>query len=186
MPPQRTLPQALTRALTFKRQVRPTWVTKLQPSQRRRSSLEGVQPFMALESIPAHTAFLSGAAGVAYNEAAFRHFLGIERRRVERSERSLLLVLVSLRTSPGRIDTLPSDAAAALFAALGSTVREVDFVGWYREGRVAAAVMAQTTASPIDSRARVADRVAATLRDTALADLPLRVRVATLRGGRTA
>ena len=44
---------------------------------------------------------------------------------------------------PGRRAKLTDATAAALFRGLGASVREVDFVGWYREGQVAAAVLAQ-------------------------------------------
>ena len=85
---------------------------------------------MALESIPAYTGFRGGPVGQAYNEAAFRYFLDADRRRVERSGRSIILVLASIRQSPGRAARLPDATAAAFFAGLAAGVREVDFVGW--------------------------------------------------------
>ena len=68
---------------------------------------------MALESIPAYTGFRGGPVGQAYNEAAFRYFLDADRRRVERSGRSIILVLASIRQSPGRAARLPDATAAA-------------------------------------------------------------------------
>src|SRR5947207_13425561 len=98
---------------------------------------------MALKSIPAYSRFPGGQVGQAYNEAAFQHFLAVDRWRAERSTRSLLLVLVTMRTSPGGLVKLAEATATALFCGLGACVREVDFVGWYREGYVAAAVLSQ-------------------------------------------
>ena len=133
---------------------------------------------MMPESLPSYSGFSSGAAGQAYNQTAFRHFLAIERRRAERSGRPLLLVLVGFRGS--RADGLTATIATAIFRGLGETVREVDFVGWFREGLVAGAVLTQgggTAAEP--TREMVTERVMRALR----AHLPasqthnLRVRV---------
>ncbi len=135
-----------------------------------------------LELNPAYTSFDGRVAGLAYNEAAFSHFLRIERRRAERSSRSIVLVLVSLRSGPGRSAMLNADSAAALFSALGAAVREVDFVGWYREGRVAAAVLTQHMAPPEGVCERVAGRVTRALDGQWLgSEMPLRVRVICLR-----
>ena len=78
-----------------------------------------------------------------YNEAAFRHFLTVDRRRAQRSQRYLYLVLVSLRAGAGRSTALTNVAAATLFRGLSASVREVDFLGWFVEGRMAAAVLTQ-------------------------------------------
>jgi len=139
---------------------------------------------MALEPIPVYTGFRSGVAGLAYNEAAFGLFLSVERRRAEQSSRPVVLVLVSAQCTAGRRATIEPAAAGALFTRLGTAVREVDFVGWYREGRVAAAVLTQQTAPPDDVCERVADRVKRALSSGQLhADMPpLRVRVMCLRG----
>src|SRR5918993_1483831 len=78
---------------------------------------------MIPESLPSYSGFACGAAGQAYNQIAFRHFLSIERRRAERSGRPLLLILVALRrnqTDPA----LTTAMAAGIFRGLGETVRE--------------------------------------------------------------
>jgi hypothetical protein len=79
--------------------------------------------------------------GQACNEEAFRHFLAIERKRSRRSGRPFLLLLVGLkkrRRAAGRIDPT---AAASLFACLWQSLRESDVVGWFREGRMAGALL---------------------------------------------
>ena len=128
--------------------------------------------------MPAYSAFRSGPAGRAFNEAAFRYFLNVDRQRAARSMRSLVLVLVTVRQFPGQHTRLNDDAAAALFAGLGACVRDVDFVGWYREGYVAGAVMPQPGNAPGDVLNRVRERVTDALRlQFPAAPEALRVRV---------
>lgn len=139
---------------------------------------------MALESIPAPSGFRVGSAGHAYNEAAFRYFLDADRKRVERSERSIILLLVSIRREPGRSAPLKDATASALFAGLSSSVREVDFVGWYRQGRVAGAVMPQTPGVPRELREVSAKRILTSLEKFLPAEAArhLHVRVVQLDG----
>jgi len=107
---------------------------------------------------------LNGRAGDVYNEEAFRHFLAVERSRAERSERSFLLLLVSLRKCPDHGVAVPRALSSALFAGLSLCVREVDFIGWYRDERVAGAVLAQGLDVPgSDAPARIVERVTAIL-----------------------
>lgn len=139
---------------------------------------------MSLQSVPGHAGFDSGEAGQAYNEAGFRHFLAIEQRRSERSATSVMLALVSLRDTPGRADKLPGQLAAQLFEGLGSCVREVDFVGWYREGKVASAAMVQHGLPPAEVRLRMHKRVTRAIhkRLDASDAARLRVRIVHLTG----
>jgi hypothetical protein len=139
---------------------------------------------MALESIPGYSGFRGGQVGQAYNEAAFRHFLALDRMRGERSTRSPLLVLVTVRPSSAPREKLADATAAVLFSGLGACFREVDFVGWYREGHVAAAVLAQGVNTSAEMRHRVAARVLDVLAKRLSADQArnLRVRVIRLRG----
>src|SRR5437016_2060965 len=84
---------------------------------------------------------LEDRLGHAYNEQAFRYLLAIEQKRSERSGCPFLLLLVDLKEESGigvRIDPM---VATKLFSALGLCLRETDVVGWYREERVAGAVL---------------------------------------------
>ena len=120
---------------------------------------------MMLESRPGYSGFSSGPGGQAYNEPAFRHFLGIERRRAERTMGSVLLTLVTVRNGDGRRAKLAEGTAAAIFRGLGESVREIDFVGWFREGTVAGAVLAQGSETEADkARQLMADRVTRAVR----------------------
>lgn len=116
---------------------------------------------------------------VVHDEATFRHLLGIERRRADLTGRGLLLVLVSKRgAAPGRTLRLTPRDGDSIFAALGVSVREVDFVGWFRDGHVASAVLIQRGRPQTGAIvARITDTVKSELR---VADGHLRVRVVTL------
>lgn len=127
---------------------------------------------------------LDGHAGAIYTEEAFQHFLDIERTRARRSDRSFLLLLVRLRRCPTKGDRIPRAASSALLSALTVCVREVDFIGWYREGRVAAALLAQGLDGP-DGEApnRIATRVTRILSERLPRNIGERLRVRVLRVG---
>jgi hypothetical protein len=139
---------------------------------------------MTIDSIPAHSGFSSASFGQAYNEAAFKYFLEVDRRRVRRSDRSILLVLVSVQEHAGRSVQMTDELAAQVFNGLAASVREVDFVGWHKHGRVVGAVLPQAVSATRDLRNLIANRVLMSLKKT----LPrstgasLRVRVVVLGG----
>jgi hypothetical protein len=139
---------------------------------------------MTIESIPAHSGLRGASFGQAYNEAAFKYFLNVDRRRVRRTERSILLVVVSIQEHAGRSVQLTDEMAAQLFGGLVASVREVDFVGWHRHGRVIGAVLPQAVSASRELRDLIANRVLMSLKKA----LPrqtaanLRVRVVVLGG----
>jgi hypothetical protein len=140
---------------------------------------------VALDSIPVLSGFRKRQVCQVYNEAAFRHFLAVDRLRAQRSKRFLYLVLVEIRHSLGRREKLSDATAAALFCGLVASVREVDFVGWYLEGQVAAAVLAQgLKASDGGVAPLIADRVLAATKKrlSPVQSSHLRVRVVRLGG----
>lgn len=118
---------------------------------------------MTFEQVPDYSGFQGGSIGKAYNEAAFRYFLDVDRARAERSKRSIILVLVSMRPDAGRSAALNDTSAALLFGGLAASVREVDFLGWYRQGRVIGAVLPQA-ATPGPDRQLIAHRIVTSLR----------------------
>lgn len=127
--------------------------------------------------------------GQAYNEAAFRHFLALERKRAERSARSFLLVLVAVLGEQGKTMGIPPRVAARLFSGLENCVREVDFVGWYREATVMGAVLTQGPgmAHP-ETSSRVVERMTTGLRKCIPVSMAerLQVRALQLKRGRSA
>ena len=94
---------------------------------------------------------IESRSGQAYNEPAFGYFLEIERKRSERSNRPFLLLLVDVKKEPGEPEknlSLDPALATKLFSGLWACLRETDFVGWYRDGRVAGAVLTQPADMP--------------------------------------
>ena len=127
---------------------------------------------------------LQGRAGDAYTEQTFRHFLNVERVRAVRSGRTFFLLLVSLRRCPKRGIRFGPGQAASLLRGLGLCVREIDFVGWYRDGRVAAAVLAQGIEEPGPGASqRIVHRVSRVLNDNLPASVAGRLRVRVVRLG---
>jgi hypothetical protein len=79
---------------------------------------------------------------------------------------------------------MPPAVAARIFSELWLCLREVDMVGWYREGRVAGAVLAHGDDPPSpDVATRIGDRITDTLRQRVPAAVAkrLQVRVMQLR-----
>ena len=148
----------------------------------------GTTPMTAasmLESLLAYSPFQRSGLGQAYDEETFRHFLMLERQRARQSGRSFLLVLVKLTPRAGQPAEIPAAATAALFSALGDCVREVDFVGWHREGRVIGAVLTQGTEPSADALPTITSRVKAVVARRLPRRITdrLHVRVMQLRGG---
>ena len=117
---------------------------------------------MAFESLLSHSYSRSRAVtfGAAYDEPTFRHLFGLERRRAADAGRPLLLVLVSLKRAPETTVRMSSSVAARVFDGLARAVREVDFIGWYRQGRVAGAVLVQGEGgSGAAARQRAGERI---------------------------
>jgi hypothetical protein len=120
----------------------------------------------------------------AYNEEAFRHFLSVERRRAERSGRSLLLLLVEIDANHVGDARMQSTVARRVLTTLQGCVREVDFIGWYRAGRVIGAVLTQGPDVPTSETSRqIGERVAEALGDQISGKLKrsIQVRVLQLR-----
>jgi hypothetical protein len=105
----------------------------------------------------------------AYNEEAFHYLLAVERKRFEHSSRAFVLLLVDLEGRSGQTARIDFAAGARVFAGLARTLRDTDVIGWYREGRIAGAVLTHLgDASITDVSRQMADRVTRTLRN----DLP--------------
>lgn len=111
--------------------------------------------------LPDSTPGYAGIRGArAYNEAAFRRFLAADRARAARLQRCLFLVFVTIQHRPGCAALLSNHVAASVFRALDATVREVDFTGWFREQRVAAALLVQGPQPPeYSATAQIAARI---------------------------
>ena len=113
--------------------------------------------------------------GDAYNEQAFHHFLAIERKRSEASTRPFLLLLVEFEKHLGLPVPISRDIESRLFRVLAESLRDTDVIGWYREQRIAGAVLTDLGDAPRRSAGRV-DRVG-TFRERSLAHVASLVQV---------
>jgi hypothetical protein len=107
--------------------------------------------------------------GHAYNEEAFRYLLAVQRKRSERSGRPFLLLLVSLHDPTGADGVFPRPVAQELFSAMCRAFRETDFMGWYREQRVAGAVLTELEGTSQDD---VSDLIVARASERLVEALP--------------
>src|SRR5262249_35144655 len=107
-----------------------------------------------------HNVELPRGFGPVYNEEAFRYFLQIERKRASRSNSRFLLLLVDLKRDERQNASFDDATSVKLFAAMLPSLRETDFIGWYRQGRVASAVLTQVGDTPgVEVSNLVASRV---------------------------
>ena len=110
---------------------------------------------------------LNSGPGQAYNEEAFRYFLRIEQRRSERSGRPFLMLLLSLKEKGDQRMPVDPAVAAKIFSALWLCLRETDFMGWYRSGEVAGAVLTRIgSAQSADASELIRGRVSDALRES--------------------
>lgn len=102
-----------------------------------------------------------------YSEDTFRFFLDVERKRAEVSGRPFLLLLVDLKYESEAGGAVDYEPARVMSAALATCVRETDFVGWYRTGRVLGAVLTQHADVEVANMTEtVTDRIGGALRAT--------------------
>ena len=117
-----------------------------------------------------------------YSEEAFRYFLTLERKRAERSGRSLLLLLVGLAGDGAGGARMPVGISRKVFSALSSSLRDVDFVGWYHADRVIGAVLVLGTDSPaLDVSDQISRRVGDLLNERLPAHVTGRLQIRVLQ-----
>jgi len=125
-----------------------------------------------------HNVALPDGLGPVYNEEAFRYFLQLERKRCNRSQRRFLLRLVDLKQEMGLSARFDAAMDERLFSALCPCLRETDFIGWYRQRRVASAVLTQLEDKPGTHVSRlVVERVREALGQSLPANLADRIQV---------
>lgn len=91
-----------------------------------------------------------------FHEEAFRYLLEAESRRAKRSGHGYHILLVYRTDMHGAVAQMDSDIASGVLDALTRSLRETDYIGWYREGRIAGGVL---TVVGQDSVGDVHDRV---------------------------
>ena len=113
-----------------------------------------------------------------YNETAFRFFLDIERERAYAGNQRFILLLVDTGGSVASPMEIDAQTAPRLIGALADCVRETDFVGWFRDGAVAGAVLTQFGESgDAESQQTITARVRRALAARLSASMAPRLRV---------
>jgi hypothetical protein len=98
-----------------------------------------------------------------YNEQAFRCLLFSESKRSERSGHSFNLLLIYSTDKQGLIVQMDRDVADTVVKALFCSLRETDYIGWYREGHIVGGVL---TVLEHDSAVEVSIRIRQRVMDT--------------------
>ena len=86
--------------------------------------------------------------GSVYDEDTFGYLLEIERARAERSDHPVRLLFATVEPVPGEPVPISPSSATKLFAGLKQSLRETDVMGWYRQDRVAGAVLSARAGTP--------------------------------------
>lgn len=77
----------------------------------------------------------------AYNQEAFRYLLESESKRSERSGHFCQILLMYSTDAAGRIVQMDSYVAKTIMTVLPRSLRETDYIGWYRDGHIVGAVL---------------------------------------------
>lgn len=116
--------------------------------------------------------------GPIYNEEAFHYFLANERTRSAVSRRPFLVLLMELPEVADQRRPHVRSVGSRIFPALSACLRETDIVGWYREQRVAGAVLTNITDAVPSVQAQIRERVKSVVAKVAgqfSTDMPVRV-----------
>ena len=116
----------------------------------------------------------------AYNQEVFRYLLESESKRSERSGHFCQILLMYSTDAHGRIVLMDSHVAKAVMAASSRSLRETDYIGWYRDGRIVGAaltVLAQESMAlvPIQLQPRLVECLRAELGIEEFSRLQIRV-----------
>ena len=77
----------------------------------------------------------------AYDQESFRYLLESESERSERSGHFCQILLMHWTDAQGGIVQMDSHVAKTVMAASSRSLRETDYIGWYRDGRIVGAVL---------------------------------------------
>lgn len=113
-----------------------------------------------VQADPLNGFVVRGFPGLIYNESAFQYLLDFERRRAKSTQRPFLLMLID--GGDAASGQIPGGAVMPdrLFPIVCRTVRETDFVGWYRQGAILGATLTQDGSSVTKHASRIVrDRI---------------------------
>ena len=94
------------------------------------------------------------------HEEAFRYLLQAESKRSKRSGHGYHILLVYRTDVHGAVARMDSAVASGVLDALARSLRETDYIGWYREGCIAGGVLTVVGQDAMgDVHARVQQRL---------------------------
>jgi hypothetical protein len=99
-------------------------------------------------------------------EEAFSYLLQAESKRSERSGQAYHIILIYRVEGQGTVKPMHSYVSTIVFDALAQSLRQTDYIGWYRENRVIGGVL---TVVEEDSIADVFERIHRRLKSILLA-----------------
>lgn len=111
-----------------------------------------------------------GAANGICSEEAFQYLLASESKRSERSGHHCQIVLVYRIDTQGAVVPMEPDLIKIVATTLFRNIRDTDYIGWYREGRVLGGVL---TLLGRDSMPDGCTRIRTNLVDTLQSELRL-------------
>jgi len=106
----------------------------------------------------------------AYNQEAFRYLLESESKRSKRSGHFCKILLLYWTDVQGRIVQMDSHVAKTVMAVIPRSLRETDYIGWYRDGRIVGAVL---TVLVQESMAQVASHLQERLAEVLQSELSI-------------
>jgi hypothetical protein len=93
-----------------------------------------------------------------FDEATFNRLLALERRRTDRSKSPFMLMLLSLEQVPAGENG--KNPHKKIMAAISSSIRDMDAVGWYRAGSILGIIFTEICDYPKGSNCNcIVDRV---------------------------
>jgi hypothetical protein len=90
------------------------------------------------------------------HEEAFRYLLEAEYKRSQRTGQGYHILLIYRSELQGSITPMHSYVSTVVLEALAGSLRETDYIGWYREGQIVGGVL--TVVEP-DSITEVHNRI---------------------------
>ena len=102
------------------------------------------------------------------HEDAFHYLLKAEAKRSQRSGQNYHILLVYRSQAQGSITPMHVYVSGVVLDALAQSLRETDYIGWYREGQVIGGVL---TVVGQDSIAEVFKRVQQRMKEVLIAKL---------------
>ena len=78
---------------------------------------------------------------IVYNEEAFQYLLEGESKRSKRTGDLYNILLINYKNEQGTLILMEPNIAKTVIAAVSRSLRDTDYIGWYREGHILGGVL---------------------------------------------